>query len=142
MLEPLDLHTDEPLGILAQIDCAGAAFGLCRIPWPISKSLQGLTVRFGIASQTKYPLGRGQLLRYREGLRVGASSNQHIALTGCLLAFGHLFVLRPARTKLVLPRHVSETAAPGDEATIEILWYPSDCTRESALIHEIRRDIL
>jgi hypothetical protein len=121
-LEPLNFVSDNPLGIVAEINCEGGAYGVCDIPWPLASSLQGLTVRFGVACQTKYPLGRGKLLRFREGLRISLSTSRHFALTAFLLPLGHIFIYRPARIKFTLPKNVSEIAARGDEPTLEILW--------------------
>jgi hypothetical protein len=54
------------------LTCEPAAFGRSTIPWSIPIDLQGKSVSLSLFGSVKYPSGRGTLLRYRDGLRVGA----------------------------------------------------------------------
>jgi hypothetical protein len=110
--------------VAVQIDCPGGAMGVTRVPYPVPAKYQGKKVRYEIAARTKYPAGAGQMLRFREGLRVG--SHQHAlgqaAKTLGLLAVGVISYHRPATITVTLPTHVAETAT--SEATVqtELLW--------------------
>jgi hypothetical protein len=54
------------------ISCDAAAFGKASIWWPVPEEAQGKEVSIDVAASVKYPTGRGRLLRFRDGLRVGA----------------------------------------------------------------------
>jgi len=112
-------------GIDVDVDCDGGAFGVCRLPWPISAEMQGRKVAFEIACATRYPQGRGKLLRYREGLRAGTpGSGRRAAATAGLLLVGVVSVSRPATFTFKLPTGIAEETPPGIEPVVEILYRP------------------
>jgi hypothetical protein len=91
------------------LSCAPAEFGRSTIPWAIPQNLQGKTVSLSLYAGVKYPDGRGTLLRYRDGLRVGAVGTdawrEGLQIAGAI--GGALVLSRPARIKLTLPSGVS-----------------------------------
>src|SRR5262249_53357246 len=93
--------------------CGPAEFGCSTIPWPIPQELQGRTLSLSVYAGVKYPAGRGTLLRYRDGRRVGAVGTdmwrEGLQIAGALV--GKLIISRPARIKLTLPTRVSATGS-------------------------------
>lgn len=110
------------------IECPGGAFGVVRVPFPVSAKYWGRRMSFDVAADTRYPAGRGELLRHRQGLRV--NSTRDLSGAGQLLAallllpLGVVFVRTPARVTLDLPRDVAETDPTDATAETEILWLP------------------
>ena len=85
------------LPIDVKVECGGAEFGVCRAPWPIPRRLQGKKKKYEVACDVKYPRGRGKLLRFREGGRVGTP--------------GEIYFSRTASLTVILPGPVGELRA-------------------------------
>jgi hypothetical protein len=115
-------------GASIQIECPGGAFGVVRTPFPVPAKYQGKKMSFEIGADTTYPAGRGELLRHRQGLRIGATREMrswHQLLTTLLvLPLGILYTRSAARTTLPLPFGVAETDADLGTSTTDILWTP------------------
>ena len=112
------------------VSCESGAFGRSTIPWPIPKNLQGRPISLDLAASVNYPGGRGTLLRYRDGLRVGAVGinfwREGLQLAGAL--GGALVISRSARLKLTLPSGVSDSTSEAIAAHTEMLWKLGDPT--------------
>jgi len=87
------------------ISCAGGEFGKksCACGLPIR--FRGEAILWDVAAQTKYPSGRGKLLRVRDGVRVGTEIRfggfrQIIRFLGFFL---HLHTEKPTRLKIKFP---------------------------------------
>ena len=88
------------------IACKGGEFGrmfcLCGLPM----RFKGQIILWNVAATTKYPQGRGQLLRLRDGLRVGTEAKISIGRQ-LLRAFGalagHFHSEKPARIQIRFP---------------------------------------
>ena len=108
------------------VECDGAAFGVHRTPWPVPFKLQGRTAKFDTACRARYPQGRGRLLRFREGARTGVPGSDLGAAAMALgaAAVGSLYISRPARWRVRLPKGVADGVMPGAIASTEILWRP------------------
>ncbi len=108
------------------VDCDGAAFGVYRTPWPVPAKLQGRVAKCDVAGAVRYPNGRGQMVRFRDGLRAGSAGGDlaKAALTVSMAAVGGLYVSRPARMQVKLPLGVGERPADGAAASVQILWRP------------------
>jgi hypothetical protein len=65
VMRPRDLKQVE-----VTIECPGAGFDSIAVPYAVPADRQGKNVRFNVGGVTKYPNGRGKLLRFREGARV------------------------------------------------------------------------
>ncbi|MEP6671056.1 MAG: hypothetical protein ABJF10_17990 [Chthoniobacter sp.] len=110
------------------ISCGPAEFGCSTIPWSIPRDLQGKTVKLSVYAGVRYPNGRGTLLRYRDGLRVGAVGmdiwREGLQIAGAL--GGALVISSPATIKLALPSGVSEYQVVRMEAEKETIWKLGD----------------
>jgi len=110
------------------LSCGPAEFGRSAIPWAIPQNLQGKTVSLSLYAGVKYPNGRGTLLRYREGLRVGAVGTdvwrEGLQIVGAL--GGALVISRPARIKLSLPSGVSASRQDTIAADTKTIWKLGD----------------
>lgn len=110
------------------VSCGPAEFGLSTIPWPIPHELQGKSVSLSVYAGVKYPNGRGRLLRYRDGMRVGAVGadiwREGLMIAGAL--GGALIVSRPARIKLGLPSGVSSSRSDTIAAHTKTIWKLGD----------------
>jgi hypothetical protein len=119
------------------IECPGGAFGAIRRPLAIPAEYQGAELRFSIAADVMYPDGRGELLRYRDGLSVDSNRNLSLVRRSrkalMKLATGQAPVAAPARAMLTLPQGVRETIPDGaDDAWTELIWWPQLLEREIA----------
>jgi hypothetical protein len=129
-IQPLNrmFASRKPRGVATAIECPGGAFGVCRIPLPIPARSQGKRMAFAVGATTKYPAGRGTLLRRRTGVRVTAirelGTGHQLARTLLLLPFGLLSTSAPAHVTLTLPKGVRETADDAPAPTFKILWKP------------------
>jgi len=129
-------------GVALDIECDGGAVGIARAPIGIPAQYQGRKTGFEVAAATKYLEGRGELLRFRNGLRAGKADTSglgSLTTTFCLLALGHVHVTRPATVKFTPPVGVAEEVLPSQESTVEILWKPGDAVEHVA---DSLRDIL
>jgi hypothetical protein len=108
-----------------EISCPGGALVVRRIPYPIEEKMRGQKVWFDVLATTKYPGGRGKLLRYREGLRVeGAIADKtRLGCSAALLLMGVLRRSTPASCTVTLPADVGDVPA-GVAAQEEVLWEP------------------
>ena len=121
--------------IRASIECPGGAFGVWRFPYPIPAKYQGKTISFAVGADTKYPAGRGELLRWRTGMRVSSVEElrptHQLAVSLLALCIGILYIKRPGSVTLTLPRGVTEALppdAPTPATAQEILWTPEIAT--------------
>ena len=109
-----------------QIECEGAAFGVARVRCDIPKQYHGKRLWFEVSGQTHYPEGRGTLLRFRDGIKVG--SRHKSGLDTALLAVsglaGHLHYASQARFRTIIPAGMDETLASGSAVQIQVLWRP------------------
>ena len=82
-------------------------------------------MRLEVSAATRYPAGKGELLRFHNGVRVGKADTSGLgstALTAGLLLVGHVHYSRPAALSVTLPASVAEEAPPSQEPAVEILW--------------------
>lgn len=108
--------------------CPGGAFGVVRVPFPVPRKYQGTRVQYEVGADVEYPQGRGKLLRYAEGVRVGRtrhlSQAYQLLETVVGLFFGFLSVSGPSRAPLQLPTEVLETGPDFFIPSPQILWQP------------------
>ncbi len=110
------------------LSCGPAEFGQSAIPWAIPKNLQGKVVSLSLYAGVKYPSGRGSLLRYKDGLRVGSVGTdvwrEGLQIAGAI--GGALVISRPARIKFKLPAGVSASPQETIAAETKIIWKLGD----------------
>ena len=97
------------------IACAGGEFGrmfcLCGLPL----QFKGKPILWNVSAMTKYPKGRGQLLRLRDGLRVGteakiSAGREVLRFAGALM---HFHSEKPARIAIKFPDQAFTTSQMG-----------------------------
>jgi len=110
------------------LSCGPAEFGRSIIRWAIPENLQGKTLSLSLYAGVKYPDGRGTLLSYRDGLRVGAVGTdawrEGLQIAGAL--GGALVISHPARIKLTLPSGVSASKHDSITADTKTIWKLGD----------------
>jgi hypothetical protein len=119
-----------PVGsFTVEFECDGGAFGVLSLPWGVPGPFQGREQRFDVAASVEYPDGRGSMLRYRDGMRVGkASPSPWMGIACVAAAAGGLIVLpgKPAWWKGRLPAGVDETVPDDAPIICQTLWRPGD----------------
>jgi hypothetical protein len=96
--------------------CDGGAFGVCSVPWPVARKLQGRVVVVALTADTEYPAGRGKPLLYRQRRRVDGESG----VLACLSATRRRLVT----LSLQLPTGVADRLPPGLVWSTTPLWQP------------------
>jgi hypothetical protein len=120
-------------GVGMDIGCDGGAFGIARAAIAIPAAFQGKRIKLEVAAATKYSQGKGQLLRFRNGLRASKADTSGLggaALTVALLMVGHVHYRKPASITCTLPTGVAETLPPGIQPAISVVWKPGDPTED------------
>ncbi len=129
-------------GVAIDIQCEGGAFGIAHAPVAIPSIFQGRALLVDVRAATHYPDGGGQLLRFRNGVRVGRASKSGLGsaaaavgaagITVAMLATGvALHALRPIVT-LSFPQGVAEAVPLDAQPLVETLWRPGDLVRPVA----------
>jgi len=120
--------TPDLADIALGVACGPGAFGCSTIPWPVPSQLQGKKVSLSLYAGVKYLNGRGQLLRYRDGLRVGSVNTdfwrEGLQIVGAIA--GSLVISRPAKLEMILPTGVVESRSERLVADTKILWKMGD----------------
>ena len=90
-------------------------YGFATFAVPFPPNIKGKTASLDVSASVKYPDGRGKLLRFRNGLEVGAAdcSFWKEGLQALGAAAGSLIFTQPARMKLSVPFD-------GDSAVTEV----------------------
>lgn len=109
MLSPLNVAfkdvSDLP-EIEVAVDCLGGEYGRMFCNFGLPLRFKGQKILWNIAATSDYPEGRGELLRLRDGLRVGTvakvSTGQELAKTVGYLVF-HVPKEKPARLMMKFP---------------------------------------
>jgi hypothetical protein len=113
-----------------EIECAPAAFGFARLAIPIEEKLQGKRQAFEVGASVDYPNGKGQRLRFCDGLVIRANSNFgnsfYTALIVAGAATGTIVLTRPAKVTLDLPMGVAEQIPDNLAPEIKTLWRLGD----------------
>ena len=116
--------------ITYEIACAPAAFGFARLAIPIPEKLQGKRQSFEVGASVRYPDGKGQRLRYRDGVFLRANSNFGnafaTAITIAGATTGSIVLYKPATAPVHLPVGVAEEIPDTIEPRITTLWQLGD----------------
>ena len=98
--------------ITYEIECAPASFGFARVAMPIPEKLQGKRQSFEAGASVHYPDGKGQQLRFFDGVYLRANTNFGnafaTALTVAGAATGMIVLTSPATANVDLPARVAE----------------------------------
>jgi len=108
------------------IRCDGGAFGLATIRFGIPQKHQGRNIQFEVIAFAQFPDGKGKMLRFRDGIRVGRKNRSaaDTAVSALSIMALHPHFTHAATLKLQLPIDVQAEAS--GEITQEILWRPGD----------------
>ena len=110
------------------VSCNSAEFGCSTIPWHIPQYLLGERVSLSLYAGVNYPNGRGTLLRYKDGLRVGAVGmdfwREGLQIAGAV--GGALVLSRPARIQLTLPSGASANTRETISVETRTIWKLGD----------------
>ena len=115
--------------LAADVQCVPAAFGVVRVPLPVPEKYQGRKVSFDVGASVSYPQGRGRILRFKDGTRVGKasfSSPGGAALTLAGMFAGQVVMSRPASVKLALPVGVRQELPDDTPVQVETFWQLGD----------------
>lgn len=116
--------------VAAKIECGPGAFGVAKIPIPVKKTLQGKKKWFEVGASVTYPDGKGERLRYRDGLFLRANTNFGNSFsTGLMVAgamTGSIVLSSPAKVLFYLPIEVAEDLEDSLSTEVEILWQLGD----------------
>jgi hypothetical protein len=105
IMRPRDLR---PMEVL--IECHGAGCGSTTLPYAVPADRQGKKVRFNVGGATKYPQGRGELLRFREAAArvLPPKGIADFVVTGLGALAGQIHIYEEASITMVLPKNVAE----------------------------------
>jgi len=116
--------------ITYEIECPAAGFGFARIAVPISEKLQGKAQSFEVGASVSYPDGKGERLRFHDGVFLRSNTNFGnsfgTALTVAGAATGSLILSKPATAKIELPLGVAEDVPDCLAPEINVLWQLGD----------------
>ncbi len=113
-----------------EVDCDGGGFGSANVPYGIPRTYQGKRQQFELIAVSHFPDGKGEMLRFRDGMRVGKhqKSIADTAITALSVIALHPHFTHPATFKIKLPNDVKVDAT--GEASQKILWRLDDQTAE------------
>jgi hypothetical protein len=113
-----------------EVKCGPAAFGIAKFPVPLPNELQGKRQPIDVGASVDYPRGKGNRIRFRDGivLRANAQFKNSFAtaLTVAGAAGGAIVLTTPARTTLALPAGVAEQLTADAQPEIVELWKLGD----------------
>jgi len=110
------------------IKCDGGAFGDASVPWGIPKQFQGKSQNTDIGASVRWPHGKGEMLRFRDGMPTrGPKLDAFQVTTTVAGALGGMIVLHtPARCRIRLPANVAESVPDDSPIEFRTLWRPGD----------------
>jgi len=99
-------------------------YGFATFTLPLPPNIKGKTVSLDVSASVKYPDGRGKLLRFRNGLQVGAAdvSFWKEGLQALGAAAGSLIVTQPARIKLSMPFDGDSAVTEATQVRSQSIW--------------------
>jgi len=116
--------------IACEIACEPAAFGYVRLAIPIPVNLQGKRQTFEVGASAQFPDGKGQRLRFFDGVFLrtntdfGSSFHSALAIVG--VAAGTIVLTKPATVTIELPAGVAPELPEDVPHEIVTLWRLGD----------------
>lgn len=125
-----------------EISCPSAGFGVLRVQVGVPQEFQGKIIKYDIGVSVEYPEGKGQQLRFRDGICIRANTNfvNHLgtALTVAGALTGQLVLFKPVITQLQMPANVAEYLNTFSPSEHQLYWQFGDIP----LSHETLRQIV
>jgi hypothetical protein len=116
--------------IRLEIQCAPAAFGVARLAIPVPAEFQGTLQSFEVGATVEYPMGKGDTVRFRDGIVVRKNADLFnavgTALTVAGAMTGQLILTKPATLSLHFPKNVQAELPPGTKSEVITLWKLGD----------------
>lgn len=111
--------------------CEGGSFGLVRVPIGVPRALQGKRKRLAASASVGYPQGRGRMIRFKAGKRVGSGDIGAGTIAAAHLLGGVAGAAMAAHQaagqfRMTYPAGVAEEVPPDAEVAVETLWRPGD----------------
>lgn len=102
-----------PAATTSEIACPGGGYGVVTMPLAVPKKFQGKSATLDVGADVEYPGGKGQRLRFYEGVRLDQStkfiSGRYRLLASLALFGGMVYFRSPTRAHCQLPTGVAET---------------------------------
>ena len=112
--------------ITFEVPCEPAGFGVVTLPIPLPRVVQGRMQSFEIGASVEYPQGKGQRLRFRDGvfLRTNTKFDNSFgtALTVVSALTGQIELSTPATATIALPTDVAEMLPDNSQPRMKTLW--------------------
>jgi hypothetical protein len=120
-------------GVDVVVPCAGGMLGVIHTPIGVPARFQNKRHHFRVAAETKYPLGRGRLLRFQNGTAVGKIEHSrwmpHIVTIFLFFLFHiHLAYRRYMTLPIRFSGRLAEAVPSELDPTVETLWLPGEPT--------------
>jgi hypothetical protein len=113
-----------------EIRCEPAAFGVAKIPLPVSRDLLGSKQPFEVGASVRYPQGKGTQLRFRDGLFLRTDSRFNNAFGTAVSVFGLMsgsfMTVKPATVTFVIPAMAASDVPESATAEVRTLWRLGD----------------
>ena len=114
--------------IVFRVDAPGASYGVVRVPIAIPIAAQGKKMYFNPGASIKYMEGRGEEVRFNEGIsvsdlsRTGDFTRIIFSILGGLV--GILVLFRKRRLRVLMPTGAVEVLPVNAAPRVDILWMP------------------
>ena len=112
--------------LTCQIKCEPAAFGVARIPMPVPEEHQGKRQSFEVVAGVQYPDGKGNRIRFFDGISIpGRSSFGTAARTAATVigaAGGSISLSKPATVTVELPQQVADEIPDMMPTEVVTIW--------------------
>ena len=114
--------------IVFRVDAPGASYGVVRVPIAIPIAAQGKKIYFNAGASIKYMEGRGEEVRFNEGIyvsdlsRMGNFTRIIFSILGGLV--GILVLFRKRRLSVLMPSGAAEVLPVNAAPRVDILWMP------------------
>lgn len=116
--------------ITFEILCEAAAFGVATLPIALPRNVHGKSQSFEVGAAVEYPDGKGQRLRYRDGIFLRTNTNFGSAFGAAVKVLGamsgHIVLSKPASVTISLPTEVAEVVSSDAVSEIKTLWKLGD----------------
>lgn len=113
-----------------EIPCDAAAFGVATLPLPVPPEMLGKKQAFEVGASVQYPRGKGQRLRFRDGVFLRANTNfgntfgTALTIAGALT--GSIVYSSPATATVQLPLQATDELPSHASSRQQVFWKLGD----------------